>query len=446
MYAVLFLIKILNFFSFKKNSNSRAIIKSVYLRARITNNDVDNTRDPSLALKMIYRINLYLFKFFRKLKKSPTMDKHHVAFSFGNPPEMISSFIAKYTDEKEENIFVMDKNIIYANSGYYYYDRISIHTLISIFKLYLFFQLAWFFSMFKKKKTNVGWMINVFELALQAILLSKQKRKFYFFFSLYESSYLLCYILSSFFKEECIMISSNSPMFRPMRYSYLPDANLKLCSVFQYEEYTFFSKNDWMKYKSIELWGPEESKYYDNIDDKQVKYDVAIYSSAEWARNEFYWRERDIEKIRRHELTSTFIYKIFDEMVLDTVLDLKRRMNLQVVFFPHPFERQLASNYQIFPPYMEKLKNMGVEFVNDGENSIKTIYQSKVAVAECSTIIMDRWNLGLDAYVFSGAGYEKKFKTDFDYRYLGKYQQYCYNDKADLREKLEACLVKYMKN
>jgi hypothetical protein len=191
-----------------------------------------------------------------------------------------------------------------------------------------------------------------------------------------------------------------------------------------------------MQFKDFEMWGLEEISQLDKIIKTEPQYDIAIYSSAEWARNKFYWREKNMEKVKNYENVNLFIYKIFDEMVLDTVLRLKKEFSLKVALYPHPYERFLKETYDIEPPYLKKIRDAGVEFNYNGNDSLQNIYSAKIAVAECSTIISDMWHLNLPALLFSGKGYEKEFQVDYNYNYLGKYQQYCFSSAGDLKEKI----------
>jgi hypothetical protein len=191
-----------------------------------------------------------------------------------------------------------------------------------------------------------------------------------------------------------------------------------------------------MKFREATVWSLEESEQLDQITDRAPSYDIAVYSSAEWARNRFYWREKNPEKLRTYANTSEFVYKVFDEVVLDSVLELKRTHDLKVVLYPHPYERELKRKHGIDPPYLAKLDAGGIAFDESGRNSIDWIYKAKVAVAECSTIIMDRWHLGLPALTYSGLNHPGEFAVDYNYKYLGSYQQSCYTTPEELKSRL----------
>ncbi|MFN6038114.1 MAG: hypothetical protein ACK452_06575 [Bacteroidota bacterium] len=362
-------------------------------------------------------------------------EKENIAalyFALNTAPESRSYFIRKFS--KIEN----SEKIINAKTNEFVYSKFSVKIFIKLNLWFLIWILAIIFSIFKKRKYDSLWTVEVFTYGVQAILLSGQKNKYIFFVALSPISVLLAYFVSEILTEQVILISSNSPMYRPMRYTWLPNAELKVCSDLLLEEWRAYTKLNWMKFKNADVWGLEEVDEVDKISDKKVLYDIGIYSSAEWARNNYYWRETDLQKVKNYTNVNQFIYKVFDDWILDTVIDVGKTKNLSCIVYPHPYERYLKSKYNLDPPYLDKLKKEGVAFDYE-ENSVNTvskIYQAKVGIAESSTIIMDRWHLGLKAFIFSGKNYEKEFNVDYNYNYLFSHKEDCFHDKLDLRNKL----------
>lgn len=428
MQAVRYFIKSLS----SRRAVRSELMKGVLLRLTIEKGSRLPGRNGLYAVKMMYRQWLILFALLRR-SKANRQQGLNAAFGFGLPDDMVKLYLNTFAHEADVQLL---SSGVLKGGPLFYYPGLTFKKAIQITGWLLTWQLAWFSAVFSKRRYETGWTSELFELGLKAILISEPGRKFYFFLSMSPASFLLCYFLSSRLNRDCTFVSSNSPMFRPMRYSYLPDAGLALCSLFQQEEYKLFADKRWQVFKTVKQWGLEEQADLPEQTGNSYDYDLAIYSSGEWARNDSYWREKDLDKIRNYELLEKMPYSLFYNYAFKTALRLKAELNLKVALFPHPYERFLMSAKNIEPPYMKELKEHGIDFCNTGDNSLKQVFRAKAGVASCSTIITDRWHLGLPAYMYSGVNH-KAFQVDYDCRYLGSYRRFCFDNEQDLYQKLK---------
>jgi len=106
-----------------------------------------------------------------------------------------------------------------------------------------------------------------------------------------------------------------------MRYTFLPSANIILCSTYQQEEITYYLKNEWIVCEKVELWGLEEASELDKINSSIKFMTLLFFQARSGPEMNSIGAEKDIEKIKSLKPTQLFIYKIFDEMVLDAVLN-----------------------------------------------------------------------------------------------------------------------------
>ncbi len=319
-----------------------------------------------------------------------------------------------------------------------FYETLTVSKVRKACWWYFSFQAAIALNQFRKTRYDTSWIIASFQEGLQALFLPDKKN--YFYISLSSSSYYSAFFISELLHQQVSFITSNSPLYRPMRYTYLPCASVKLCSAYQEEEMTHYLEKKWIACKDHELWGLEEDIDLDR-NSAELKYDIIIFSSAEWARNEMYWREKDLTKLKEGISGKQVLYRLFDEMVLDSVIELKKeKKDLKVILLPHPYERELQQKHEIDPPYLQKLTENGIEYNATGTNSLGFLKNTRTAVAECSTIIFDCWHHHIPAFTFSGKKQEAVFKVDYDTRYLGEYIRYCFDDKEDLKLKLKNVL------
>ena len=352
-----------------------------------------------------------------------------VLFNAGTKPLVIDQrgyFIKKYTGEEK---------ITSAMSGFdgrFFYDGFSAKMIFFILKLYTVFSLALFSQILFKPKIDINWSFGLYKNLIQLCLLQDNRVSCYFFLLSSPETYLCALFGSIYFKKLSVnVISSNSLMYSDNRYLYMPDAKLKYCSKIQKEELRLYIIKRWVEVKEATLWGLEEASEYDRIKYKTARFDIGIYSSGGWARDQNMLRIKDFERLQKHPNLDNYLYKIFEE-IMKVVIGLKNSHDLQVVLYPHPCER-LAMKNGVCLPYQHLLDKYDIYLDGEGDNSIEKIFEAKVGIASVSTIIFDRLHFDLPGYVFSGTGIK-----DFliDPRYLGKYADYCFDGPEDLTEKI----------
>ena len=340
-------------------------------------------------------------------------------------------FTKKYTHENE---------IVAANSsfkGKFLACLFRPKMLTFIIRLYLAFSISLFLQLFYKTKIEIDWIFGFYKNLIHLCSLKEKKNLVVYFFLPSSLDTYLCALIGShwFANININIISSNSLLFSINRYLYLPNAGLKYCSQIQREELSFYTSNNWINVKNIEFWGLEEAAELDLIRNKGQIYDIGIFSSGGWARDNNLLRIKEIEVLRKNPNLENTLFRIF-EKILETVIILKLKHNLKVIVYPHPCEREAIRN-GVPLPYQSQLDKYDITLDIDGRNSVSKIFEAKVGVASVSTIVFDRLHYNLPGFVYAGTGFK-----DFliDPRYLGKYREFCFDSYQSLSDKIESQL------
>jgi hypothetical protein len=309
-------------------------------------------------------------------------------------------------------------------------------------------KLTWcFISVYLKNrkylsKHNVAWLPEMYRQLLQIIMLSDSNIRMVFYYAFTPTTYICSYLATSLYRNEGVLLTSNTTVFPHNRYTYLPKCNLGPCSKFQLIETDNFIRNNWINVKAVELWGLEEVDVYSRLIEQNAEYDICIYSSGSWARNENLFRVRDINLLRSYKYLDTPGYKMFFNLI-ELIVKLKsHNKKLNIIVYPHPYERKLFLENEIAPPYLKLLEQNSIDFDITGENSIGNIYKSKVSISVSSTMTTDRWHLGLPAFIFDGRQKEYEKIISVRREYVGGYQKYCYSSMEELESKLNFELTK----
>lgn len=375
-------------------------------------------------LKVLFAFSLYPLYFFLWLKY--TKKKLYIIELGGDSIEKLeyprAKFCAHYfsSDEKIEEY-------LYHNGKIIYYNHISFKGLISIIHVWFhFFKCS--FLVFKSSRFSSALSdIKVLNVIVTG-LLSHSDSNFYLFRLYQQSSYFISLFLSSYLGKNTFALSGNSFM-NEKRYSYFPKVHFCLCSKFQEIEWSNYIKLGWAKCYDIRMTGVEEYYLYKDLKTIPPKYDIGVYSSGWWARELGIYQTGDIEGVRNLKYANNEIYKSFVHL-LCTLHELKNTYGYSVIVYPHPYERRLFNDYGIRCPYLEMLNSFGFVFDDDkAQNSIMKLFESKLGIAMGSTIVADRWNLGLAAISYQ----QKDLKEIMPIKYLGYYQKYFFDNIAKLK-------------
>lgn len=278
------------------------------------------------------------------------------------------------------------------------------------------------------------WKIKFANMLLQQVMFADKDTDQLLFFCYEPDSYLSSLAASALVPEyKPKASSSNSLLFRDNRYLYHPNLDLKFCSRIQPVESQFYRDLGWMKIRSTQLWGLEESLILDQVPMNGPKVDIGIYSSGFWARTEEGWRVDDLERVRRGEFLKNRWYLILLDM-LHVTAELKRdHPELTVKIYPHPLELNLMQKHGITVPYFQFAQESGFEVQMEGRSSLAKFYEARIGMASQSTIIFDRLHHGMDSYFYVG----KENWTSVEVKYLGEYARFGFTGMDDLRTKLK---------
>lgn len=384
-------------------------------------------------------LSLFILFFSVPLKLKKTSKKYFVYKAGFNTDERLD-FLMTYRSSicDDKSVCFVDGNL---NSGFYYHE-LNLGLLV---QLYGFITKAIlsriYFLFFVKTQFETNWYHSFVKNCIQ-ILLTKDRSNNFFFFSYTIDSYL-----SALYSDDCTnntwLVVSNSPVFAQNRYTYLPSSNIVLCSKYQLQEIEVYIERGWISISDFQLWGLEESSVVKKIVQKKARYDIGIYSSAEWARSPNLNRIENVHALREGNAEVSFLSNYFTSQVLLPIIELqKKEPELTLKIFAHPYERYLALKEGIYPPYLPLLKKMGIDIDFSDQHSLLTANETLVGVSIFSSIIFDRFHLGLNGILYDYKDQnELKLHEQFDARYLGSYAQNCVQSSEGMIRKLQEALL-----
>ena len=345
-------------------------------------------------------------------------------------------FLAKHTGIPESQWVAFAGDRPFAKI---YFHRLRLSTIWQVHRLAWRLVGAAFVGMFKPTRLHWLWKVKFANMALQQVIFHDGSHPQYLFFS-YEQTTYLSSLLTSHLVRGFVphIISSNSVLFSNNRYQYQPHAHYRLCSAFQEAEVASYQERGWMEFRSVELWGLEEAETLDAVPKSEAKVDIGVYSSGSWARNARYFRSGNIDWIREGKFHENAMYLQFLPM-LEAVIAYKKATGASVKVYFHPFETMLYQQHDIAPPFLSLLDQADIQYEIDGKSSLENFYEARVGVAISSTILFDRMHYGLAALYYGGEGIPHFI---IEPRYLGDYQQYCFQGPEELQMMLGKALEK----
>lgn len=373
--------------------NSFLVKKSIVARLYLEEDRIITAKEKVLILGAFL---LYPIYFLLKLKKNKSESLILRAGKLtGKEYEMRKYFINKYS-KSEANYDHIDGQTIW-------YTKITVANLFLISKIWLHFFLTLISILkIKKDKHNLKAYFLVFNTVVSLILLNTQGKKIYVF-QIFDVRNYLPAMLSDWYPQlDLKLITSSSILYASNRYCFTPASEIIYCSGYQKFEIQTFIDRNWFVIKNYELWGLEEANQYDMLEPKEPTYEIALYSSGEWARRDGIFRVNDIEAIKRGDFLENELYQQFEQIVIELSKVINQN-ELKLAVYLHPYEKSLYREHQLVPPFISLLeKNIGNQFEVDfdNENSISKIYESRLAVSLLSTSISDRWHLGLEGVMF----------------------------------------------
>lgn len=381
---------------------SLSVLKSIRIRFRKDNHHQENSfLKNDFFHKCFFLIRILISPlFFRTISI-----KDNSQFII-EPYDLISyrsEYVKSFSKSQNQVIFITGKKTLLPKKSKYLF--------LLIWKIFLKAAILNFFIR-NKGETKYLWPIYNFILSFDG-----SKNHQYFFFRPYSLSiYISLLILSKLYPStEYYLVTSNTSFF-PRRYTHLPEVNLIYCSNFQKNELNFFQKLGWSSFNRVLFGGLEEVNQFRKLLPQKPIYDIGIYSSGFWARKDGLSRVNNFKKIRNYYYSDNDYQKDF-ELLLITLGCISKKYNLKSKLYFHPYEKELFHKFKIIPPYLNTLKKFQINyFFDDKENSIHSVYESSIGCGLFSTILTDRWNIGLNSLL-----YIKNPKSEhINPKYLGK--------------------------
>jgi len=267
---------------------------------------------------------------------------------------------------------------------------------------------------------------------LKRKIFNGQVEKAFFYGFIYRADYYLAALVLSQYVD-VLYITGSASFYYNRRYIYLPNVTLVSCCLVQYKEINSLIEKGCIIIKDKLLGNPlfdqSAMKDFNNF-----SYDIGIYSSGEWAREDGLLRSYDYKRIRSGHFCKNPYYAIFLS-ILKTVIDLINSRKIKAKLYFHPHEKDLYNNHGIIPPYVGTLEKNGIAFSFSDEESTLLLRESKIGVAVLSTIIYERLGLGLDGYLYYNSN--KDFISDFfNPSLLGDFKKYFFKDIEELKKKI----------
>lgn len=334
-----------------------------------------------------------------------------------------NQFINKYIDEPLEIDNIVYTQGILINSFYSFFIFILIY-----FSLWLIIP---FLLLCFSQKINFNFLIS-FSMNTFNLFNSKRKNVYLFNVQKLEHILLLLYVTLRDKSINFFYCWSSSYVYNTCRYDCYRNTTIILCSKGQLKEFEYYKKIKWLKLEntSTQLWGNEMNIEYKKV--SNFKYDLAFYSSGEWARIDGLKQTNDIEGIKESKYIDNSRWKKINEII--TFLKSYATLNkLHLCVYLHPFEKKLFNNYQIIPPYYESS-----EYIHcpTSDENVSSLSEAEVAVTYASSAFYDRLNQDYETYFYFNENDRKELKYFYRKKILAEYGKFSYSNMEELENKL----------
>ena len=381
---------------------SLSVLKSIRIRFREDNhNQEESFLKNNFFHKCMFLFRILTSPFFVK-KVQIKEASQFIIEPYSLVTERVQ-FVEQFRKSQNQEVFISGQRTLVTSS--------SENEFYSIWIIFLKAAVLNFFIK-NKGETKYLWPIYNFILSFDGL-----NNHQYFFFRPYSVSvYVSALILSKLNPSTELYFVTSNTSFYARRYTHLPQVNVIYCSNFQLDELNFFQNLGWSSFRKVLYGGLEEVNEYISIHPQKAKYHLGIYSSGFWARRDGLSRVNNIKKIQNYFYSDNEHQKDF-ESLLNTLGYIKKKYDLKSKLYFHPYEKELFQKFDISPPYLKILDEFQIDYFFDNKkNSIDSIYESTIGCGLFSTMLTDRWNIGLNSLL-----YIKNSKSEhINPKYLGK--------------------------
>lgn len=401
------------------------------IRLRIEKHYIsDIPRINIMTDRIFFLIYLFLFPlkllFVKKMKNRKKTVIFDVIFNNEEIEETkkFTSFYAKAVN--------MDSILFISGKKKLHYTGLSFSKLIKVFSIWIDFFKLGFFSLFDSSNFLYKDLLQVLWNSISLILLDNKDAEYYYYGLGTTPTYLSLILASRYTDRPINVFVGASALYHKKRYIFLNRIHLKLCSISQEDEVLSYQKKNWIKVSDTEMWGLECFDILVTLKVVDPIYDIGIYSSGSWARPKGISRSSDIEAIRSYSFVDNERHRDFIK-IIETCIELKKEYGFSVKVYTHPYERALFNKHGVIPPYIKILKENDIDYDMNDKTSMESIYECELGISLSSSIIFDRWHLGLKGLIY----FDKTkpeilqfFKPD----YLGRFSKNAYKDFGELKE------------
>jgi hypothetical protein len=198
-------------------------------------------------------------------------------------------------------------------------------------------------------------------------------------------------------KYNLYFIPTNSSVFNYFRFLFLTDMYLVVLSPKIFEEISQLNKRGFIELNNVKFihTGPLFELYQTNRN-PSVIYDIAFYSSGEWARRGGVFRLDKLEEINAViELGN--IYNDVSVEIMRYLASYAKSNNLTFKVYLHPYEKYLLEKYNLKPPFTD-LEDEGNVLFSTTEYS--NLFEARLGIITISSVLFDRESYGLDSFYY----------------------------------------------
>jgi hypothetical protein len=391
-----------------------------------------------------FKITGLFFVFPFLLRKSHA--RHVVIYHASGKPVIREAFLMKRFGISQSDILFTDTKLFKPLE----HNGLTLRKLGKIVKLFGWLMVVITRLLFcpAAKRGPVNWITVTFRTLVSCILMDDKKTSFHRFILDNYIAYIVLDLINTLKLEgESYFYYNTGPLAAYLKYFYLPNSIFGLSTKAQMVEARNYIDDKLIFVKDIRVFG------FENIDHDVIlgeftdfKYDIGVFTSLEWVRNENTLIAYHTDHIKEHLLTpegvgKMYLYNRFREVILDPLKEIILMYpSLKVVFLMHPTERRLMKDEGIIPPYYFEMKLLGCEFQVNETSSVSVINEVKIAVTMYSGVFYQRFENNLPTLLYSGKN-ETIEKLKF-FRYLQKtftptdYAQFVFDGAVEMKAKV----------
>lgn len=272
---------------------------------------------------------------------------------------------------------------------------------------------------------------------VEEVVLRYKPERIYFFHTYFLPVSICSLYMSD--KLPVFSVSGNTPLAKWSPYKVYDQ--LIVCNRYQLEELEFLKKKKQIEFNNYTFYGNENQEVHDKYSHwkkaaNTATYDIGIYTMGFWARKKGVHRINNFNQIASHPDFKNNEYDSHEKKMMDFIKQITAELNLNIIIYPHPYERQIFKQTSLKSYYsgMEKLPEFNIDF--EGGSSNQKFEDCKIGITTFSTVGFDRLNFN-----FNSIFYVKKSEFDlFDATIPSKWEENFVQNKDQLKKRIISLL------